>query len=290
MMTDYLEVFERHEEKYLLSVVDRRRLLERIGAHLSRDVYFDTTVCSLYYDTPDHLLVNRSLGSPVYKEKLRVRSYGVPTASDLVFVEIKKKFRGIVYKRRVACSAAAAHVYLSGVSFDEAAQCYPLDAEQRALTAKSRQIVSELDFMRQRYFMLEPSMLVSVHRLSYLTDDENPLRLTFDDDVRWRDDHLDLSSGVFGTRLIDEGQTLMEVKCAGAYPVWLVKALDRTELYPQPFSKYGKVYQTAFAHTAEPVVRRAGKAVAAQRLSEVLPQTAGFRAPGMTSEKGVYCA
>ena len=69
--------FERYEKKYFLSPEQQRQLLQAIGSHVKMDFYGRYTISNLYYDTPDWRLIRTSLEKPIYKEKLRVRSYGV---------------------------------------------------------------------------------------------------------------------------------------------------------------------------------------------------------------------
>ena len=100
--------FERYEKKYCLTLSQQRFLLERMTPYMKKDAYGEYTICNIYYDTDDFHLIRASLEKPVYKEKLRVRSYGVPEEGDRVFVELKKKFDGVVYKRRVTADGEAA--------------------------------------------------------------------------------------------------------------------------------------------------------------------------------------
>ena len=106
--------FARYEKKYLLTRTQRDALMARIGAQLKQDAYPVYTICSLYYDTDDYRLVRASLERPIYKEKLRVRSYGVPDTGDAVFVELKKKYDGVVYKRRVTAPLPQVAPFLAG--------------------------------------------------------------------------------------------------------------------------------------------------------------------------------
>ena len=88
--------FRRYEKKYFLSPRQQEQLLQRIAPYIKEDAFDSYTICNIYYDTPDWRLIRASLEKPAYKEKLRVRSYGVPTETDRVFVELKRKFDGVV--------------------------------------------------------------------------------------------------------------------------------------------------------------------------------------------------
>lgn len=104
--------FARYEQKYFLTPAQQAALLARIAPHIQRDAHARYTICNLYYDTDDWRLIRASLEKPVYKEKLRVRGYGVPADGDGVFAEIKKKYAGVVYKRRITLSPADAAAFL----------------------------------------------------------------------------------------------------------------------------------------------------------------------------------
>lgn len=290
-MSSFLEIFERREKKYLLSVKDCEKLLGLAGGRLQHGEFFDTDVCSLYYDTSESTLINRSLESPVYKEKLRVRSYGVPISNSLVFIELKKKFKGVVYKRRVGCSLTAARAYLMGASYADAVRRYPLQDEQlqqHALSPASLQTVREIDFMRQRYGVLSPAMLICSRRLSFVSDDvEAPLRVTFDQDILWRDTDLDLQDGIGGNRIISADELLMEVKCAGAYPLWFTHLLDGLDAYPESFSKYGNAYRIQQGALSAPAAARDHRYATAPTIYR---QGAAPQHVGVGVEKGIHCA
>ena len=78
-------VFNRYEKKYLMPESVYLALCERLKEQMSVDQYGLTTICNLYYDTPDDLLIRRSIERPKYKEKLRLRSYGIPEKDSVVF-------------------------------------------------------------------------------------------------------------------------------------------------------------------------------------------------------------
>ena len=106
--------FERYEKKYFLTPAGQKALLQTIAPYIKMDFYGKYTICNLYYDTPDWRLIRASLAKPVYKEKLRVRSYGVPAPDGKVFAELKKKYKGVVYKRRITVPAAEVQPLLAG--------------------------------------------------------------------------------------------------------------------------------------------------------------------------------
>ena len=173
--------FKRMEKKYLLSREQYDRLFPLLEEHIKPDLYFHSTVCSLYYDTDDFAFIRHSIEAPVYKEKLRVRSYGVPGAEDTVFVELKKKFKGMVYKRRVAMGAKAAMDYLAG----------------RATAPERSQMTKEIDwFLSQN--AVKPKVFIACDRSAWVDRGNSELRITFDENLRWRTEDLDLTHGSRG--------------------------------------------------------------------------------------------
>ena len=223
-------IFRRVEKKYRMTLAQRDAFLAEIMPQLVPDEYGKSTVCSLYLDTPDRLLIRNSIDAkgfdkPAYKEKLRIRSYGTPTGESKVFLEIKKKFKGVVYKRRVVTTLDQARRYLQTGE-------KPLES----------QIMEEIDYAMTFYRRPQPAMLTACEREAYLVKDLPHLRLTFDTRVRARSDDLSLAQGSHGELLLPEDVVLMEVKTDGAMPLWLAHALDRHRLYPGSFSKYGTAY------------------------------------------------
>lgn len=249
-----MDTFERKELKYLLDSRQRELFLQAIAGRVVPAEFPEGDVSSVYYDTPDYLLANRSLKGGTYKEKLRVRSYG-QGAGQPVFVELKKKFKGVVYKRRVRCTQAAADAFLAGMDYREAVSRWPLaDALQQAecFGFRQLQIAGEIAWMRDRLEGLAPRMRVDVRRTSLVGAEDSQLRLTFDDDARFAP--VKGRHGVGAARpLLEAGQTILEVKCAQALPMWLVQALDGCGARPQSVSKYGRAYQAQMQQRLEQV-------------------------------------
>ena len=218
---------------------------------MAADEYGRTRITSLYFDTPTRDLIARSLEKPLYKEKLRLRWYGTPTSGERVYVEIKKKYDGIVYKRRVGCSLTAAYAYLMGrVPYENACVQNPLSdqlQQDEALTLHSIQIAREIDAFAACYRNLRPSMYIVCERTAYAPvpgADADGLRITFDSGVAYRDVLAgERGAGSTFHPLLGLGETIMEVKTAGAYPSWLVEVLGGCQAYPSSFSKYGVAYQ-----------------------------------------------
>ena len=218
------EIFRRKEVKYLLTWDRYQRLLAFFGDRIHADAHGRQTIRSIYYDVPDFSLIRRSLQHPVYKEKLRVRTYGDPGSTAPRFAEIKKKYRGIVYKRRIP--------------FDGGPLPGALPALMPGLTAEITR--RELLAMFDHYPGLAPACFIGYERTAcYAADD---LRITFDENVRFRTDRLTLDGGVDGTRLFPDGTVLMEVKYPDASPLWLAEGFSRAGIFPQSMSKYGYAF------------------------------------------------
>ncbi len=218
--------FERSEKKYLMSDDQYQALREVLDKRMIADVYGEYTVCNLYFDTDHNDLIIRSIEKPDYKEKMRLRSYGTVGDKDKVFLEIKKKFKGVVFKRRIILPYGEVKDYLyHGIP-----------------PRKTGQIFNEIDYFI-RFYQCYPKLYLSYDRLALCgIDDDNGLRITFDRNIRSRTDRLDLSIPPDGEQLLEPGVWLMEVKAPGAMPLWLTDAFTRLKIYPTSFSKYGRIY------------------------------------------------
>ncbi len=220
-------IFQRYELKYMLTAEQKQKLLRLMRDKMQLDDYGRSSIRNIYYDTRDFRLVRRSIEKPVYKEKLRVRSYGSVGADGVVFVELKKKFESIVYKRRIAATETQARRWLAGL---EAA---PEDA----------QIAREIDYFRQFYRSLRPMVYLSYEREAYFSAIGEDLRLTLDENILWRDTALTLTEEPGGRRVIPAGSTLMELKTGTAIPLWLARFLSEERIAKISFSKYGEAYR-----------------------------------------------
>ncbi len=225
----FQDVFCRKEKKYLLTADQYRHMHSGIIAHgMQADEFGLHTIASLYYDTPDYQLIRHSLEKPIYKEKLRLRVYGSQVTPDnTAYVEIKKKFKGIVYKRRIALPLPEALQGLQEGCFHE----------------DHGQIGREINWFMQRYD-LSPACWLGYEREAFFHPDED-VRITFDENVRYRTGNWDVTLPPTGTRLLDENLYLMEVKVPFAIPLWLVDLMNECNARSRSFSKYGTVYTTA---------------------------------------------
>lgn len=220
----YQDIFKRYELKYLLSPEQYLAVRAAMDGHMKGDKYGESDICNLYCDTPDFLLARRSNERPFYKEKLRIRSYGVNEPDGEVFVEIKKKYDSVVYKRRIVTDEKTALEMLDGNSTDE------------------RQIAKEITYFSRFYAGIRPQMFISYRREAFYGIEDKSFRMTFDRSILWRTDDLTLQHGIYGTEILPDGKVLMEVKTAAAIPLWLVKVLSENKIYKTSFSKYGTAY------------------------------------------------
>lgn len=219
--------FKRYELKYLLTKQDKERLLAAMEPYMKLDSYGRTIIRNLYFDTDSFLLIRRSLEKPAYKEKLRIRSYQTAEPSDPVFVELKKKYKSVVYKRRLVLEEQKAmDSFLKGT---------PLPVQS--------QIAREIEYFRGYYGDLHPTVFLSYEREAYYALDGSDFRVTFDENILYRTHDLSLGSRVYGSPLLGEGQTLMEIKTSGSIPLWMSHVLTRQRLYKTSFSKYGSAYR-----------------------------------------------
>lgn len=218
--------FERYEKKYLLNDAQYAAVSEALQRHMKADDYGQYTVCNIYYDADDWRLIRASIDKPLYKEKLRVRSYGVPGEDGSVFIELKKKFDGIVYKRRMTAPAYFVEPFLYGLTSDPCAGQVGREIQQF-----------------QQFYRAEPKVFIAYDRTAFAGRENAELRVTFDRNIRWRTSELDLRYGDHGQQLLNDGRILMEIKIPGVCPVWLSRILSENQIFPTSFSKYGTCYR-----------------------------------------------
>ena len=262
-------IFKRFEIKYMIDEALFEKLMEVMDGYMIADEHGRSTVCSLYYDTPKHLLIRRSLEHPVYKEKLRLRSYGVAKPSDTVFVELKKKFCSVVYKRRIAMTHDKALSYLAGngqiaesqiaesqmaesqiaesqIADSQMAESQIAESQIAESQITDSQIASEINYALKIYENLAPAVLLSYEREAFYARNNHEFRVTFDRNILWRDYDLSLDKGIYGTPILEDQKVLMEVKTDGAIPGWMVDFLTANKLYKTSFSKYGTAYRAIY--------------------------------------------
>lgn len=235
----YKTVFKRYELKYLITLDQKKIILDAMSPHMSLDEYGRTTIRNIYYDTDSFRLIRDSIQKPVYKEKLRVRSYNLATDDSTVFVELKKKYKSVVYKRRVSLTEREAEDWLAG----------------RAHPKKHSQITDEIDYFLGYYATLRPSVFLSYEREAYFSNVGDDFRVTFDENILYRRDGLSLTLPPSGEKILKEGYSLMEIKTSGGIPLWMTHVLTENKIFKTSFSKYGNAYcefaRTEIKHSEE---------------------------------------
>lgn len=222
----YQTVFKRYELKYMLTEQQAEYIKSVMEPYMVPDKYGKTTIRNIYYDTDSYRLIRRSIEKPMYKEKLRVRSYTRASADSTVFVELKKKYDHVVYKRRMSLAEQQASAWL----------CQHRPPPERT------QISDEIDYFMSYYGSLHPAVFLSYEREAYYTREKSDFRVTFDRNILFRQQELSLCAPVYGRSLLPDGSVLMEVKCAGGMPLWMANALSGQKLRKTSFSKYGTAY------------------------------------------------
>lgn len=228
----YIQSFNRRETKYLITEKQAEAFLREADGLLSRDKYGRYTICNLYLDTDDFYFIEHSLDRPAYKEKLRIRSYGNADRTTRIFFEIKKKAKGVVYKRRIIIPFAEAENYVEK-------NIRPPSLEGFV----PNQIFEEIDYLMKKYSP-EPKLYLAYDREAYFMTEQPEIRITFDRNIRGRWDNITLTSDE-NAELLDTGvenYRVMEIKSGRAIPLEITKILSRLKIYPSSFSKYGRLY------------------------------------------------
>ncbi|MDG0811097.1 polyphosphate polymerase domain-containing protein [Cohnella rhizosphaerae] len=245
-----IEVFNRYENKYLMDTKAFYGIYNRLTEYMDLDAYNQDdkfySISNLYYDTPQHSLIRTSLSKPKYREKLRIRAYGVPEPDAKVYLELKKKVFGLVNKRRTSLRLGEAYEFVRTgrpPAFRE---------------GMNKQVIAEIEYFLSRYELV-PMTYLAYDRIAMFAKDGRDLRITFDTNIRSRRHDLALEAGDYGEQLMEKGQWLMEVKAEKTVPVWLSRLLSELSMYRTGFSKYGNEYKKSIRYAGKvPELYRAG--------------------------------
>lgn len=236
----YQAVFKRYEIKYMVTAAQKDRILKAMEPYMEPDKFGRSTVRNIYFDTDDYILARHSIAKPDFKEKLRIRSYSTADAGSTVYVELKRKFDGVVYKRRIGLPEADAMRWMAGSRDPEIV---------RQTEMESPQVAGEINYFLGMYGGLRPALYLSYDREAYrmrsgatVLDGGREFRVTFDSNILCRESGLSLRMEPEGTRILNEGMFLMELKCPGAIPLWMTQVLSEEHIYKTSFSKYGTAY------------------------------------------------
>lgn len=220
-----MNTFRRIEQKYLLNEEEKNNLFNIINNYLEKDTYYQSTIENIYFDTKNNDLIIKSIEKPLFKEKVRLRSYNIPNNNDYVFLEIKNKYKGVVGKRRIKITLEDYYKFINNSEFD-----------------KNNQIAKEIDY-HIKYYNLYPKIFIAYDRLSFKGKKDNNLRITLDSNLRYRYKNLKLEQGSDGKKYFDNPHYIMEIKTLGSLPLWLTNILSELKIYPKSFSKYGNIYK-----------------------------------------------
>lgn len=237
----YQAVFKRYELKFMISKAQKEAILKAMESYMAMDKYGRTVIRNIYFDTDNYRLIRRSIEKPTYKEKLRIRSYDRAKPQSTVFIEIKKKYQSIVYKRRISLPIESAIDWVQGGNSFQ----------------KKTQISNEIDYFLSYYKSLRPTVFLSYEREAFYSLNGDDFRVTFDDTILCRQTDLSLEAEVWGMPLLDEGKILMEIKCSGGIPLWMTRILTQLHIYKTSFSKYGTAYQRLIFPKLQEVVNYA---------------------------------
>ncbi len=236
-----IETFKRYELKYFVPDNAYDVIMDRAAEYMDFDPYCIGgkfyPLYNLYFDTPDHSIMLNSLAKPYYKEKLRIRSYVCnPEPSTKVFVELKKKINKIVCKRRVVLPFEKAIAFLNGEE---------IDIPQGKSFFVSSQVMKEINYFHREYRNdVMPYSYVAYDRMAMFGKENKEFRLTFDNNIRVHPEYrIALDDDMPCSQLLPPGMRLMEIKIAGAIPLWLARTMSELHIQPGSFSKIGRAYQ-----------------------------------------------
>lgn len=219
-------IFERYEVKYMLSYDDYKDLILYMKDYMQMDKFERHKIRNIYFDTEDYRVIRHSIEKPLHKEKLRIRMYGDFAPDKKVFVELKKKFKGIVYKRRIEMT-------------HEEATAYFWNNEHKI---KQSQILKEVDYFIECNEGIKPKIYLEYEREAFFGKEDNDFRITFDFNLKYRDFNIELAVSNENVYVIDEDCVLMEVKTIKGMPFWLIDFLSDKRIYKRSFSKYATAY------------------------------------------------
>lgn len=219
------EIFRRVEKKYIISKIQFEYIQDIMKDRMIEDSFGKSKICNIYFDTNNYDLISHSIQKPIYKDKIRLRSYNIPTNKDYIFLEIKRKFDGVVTKRRIKLRLEEVNKYFS----------------REKIKTNDSQIQNEIDYYFEHY-KLHPTMFLSYDRIAYYDKNDYNFRITFDSNIIARNYNLKLENGNEGQHIFEEDKYIMELKTLGAIPLWFVEILSKAKIYPCGFSKYGEAY------------------------------------------------
>ena len=231
-----ISVMKRYELKYFLNKEQLTYFMDEVKKHMKIDKYGQTTISSIYFDTPDFRLITKSIEKPKYKEKIRLRSYSLAKSNTPTFLEIKRKCEGIVYKRRISLLEKDAYNFIKNKEGNN-----------------KEQITREIEAFLDNFDLLEPKYIIIYDRVA-LYQENSDLRITIDKNPRYRINDLNLHTSLDGIPLLDKDNAILEVKVQHSVPMWLVEILSKGKIYQTSFSKVGTAHKKELLKKNKPLL------------------------------------
>ncbi len=225
-----IEIFKRKEQKYLITLDQYSLLLEQIMPYMRSDKFGVDgryIVSSLYFDSDDHNIYFETKNKLTFRQKLRLRTYNETGIDETAFFEVKQKHNNVVNKRRMLLPLEEAYHYLEKGD----------KKHLKDFHTSNLQVLREIDHFRTLY-KLKPEMVVSYERHALHGIDNPDLRITFDFNLRCRNDDLLLEHGSDGEQFIDNNLIVLEVKVNDSVPLWLTRILQALQCEQRSASKY----------------------------------------------------
>lgn len=235
----------RFELKYALPLARRAEVLEEAWAHVKADangaeiapllppeVLADGPaprgyrVCSLYLDTLDLMGYTERLAEARIRNRVRVRTYGLPGDVAPVFLEAKRKLHRNVVKHRIRVGDT---------------QAWAQGDEIRPWRKAVHDHGDPRGFARRWLDAVEHVDMRAVCHVTYVRETwvQGRCRLTIDHDLRaqaWPDPRMLQAHA--GTPLLPPGWIVLELKFNGAEPVWMRQLVMKLRLMSEPVSKF----------------------------------------------------
>lgn len=225
-----IEIFRRKEQKYLITTAQYKELVRRMSWDMRNDlngIDGRYTITSLYFESPDHKIYYETKNKLRFRQKLRLRVYDDTNIHGSAFFEVKQKHKKVVNKRRMVIPLEEAYRYLDG----------PTDIDLNQINTSNMQVLREIDHYK-KLFNLQPEMIVSYDRHAFHGIHDDQLRVTFDLNLRCRNDNLALENGAYGHNFIDPDLVVLEVKVNDSVPLWLTRILQDLNCEQRGASKF----------------------------------------------------
>lgn len=225
-----IEVFTRREQKYLITKQQYQALIKKLNYRMRPDlngIDGRYTVTSLYFDNEDRDIYYETKNRLRFRQKLRLRVYDDTDINGTAFFEVKQKHNKVVNKRRMILPLQEAYRYLS----------YSPGESREGYETSNTQVLREIDHFRWLY-QLEPEMIVSYDRHALHEIDNPDLRITFDFNMRTRNDNFAVEDGPYGDNFVDTDLVILEVKVDDSVPLWLTRILQEVQCDQRGASKF----------------------------------------------------